>query len=325
MDFFDKAGIMTIGTRFRMLNEKMTEDANKIYPMYNVDMKPKWFPVFYIVSKEGEKSITEIANQIGHSHPSVSKIVREMINHKVLSEKKDKNDGRKNNIRLTAKGKQIADRIEDQYADVKKAVAKILDQSKFNMWYAIEEFEMLLEQKSLLQRVKEEKKYREAKKIQIVPYDPKYNESFKRLNQEWIETYFEMEEADHKALGNPEKYIIDKGGKILFALYENEPVGVCALIKMENHEYDFELAKMAVLPKMKGKGIGYLLGKSVIEEAKSLGAQKLYLESNTILKPAIQLYKKLGFQKVIGFFTPYARCNIQMGLEIKKNIDINYR
>lgn len=125
-----------------------------------------------------------------------------------------------------------------------------------------------------------------------------------------------MEEADYKALDNPKEYILDKGGKILVALYKNEPVGVCALIKMNNENYDFEMAKMAVSPKAQGKNIGWLLGEAIVKTAKELGASKLYLESNTILKPAINLYHKLGFEKVSGLATPYKRCNIQMELVI---------
>ncbi len=89
---------------------------------------------------------------------------------------------------------------------------------------------------------------------------------------------------------------------------------------MEHPEYDFELAKMAVSPKAQGKGIGWLLGKGIVEKAKSLNAKKIYLESNTILNPAITLYHKLGFKKVTGLITPYERCNIQMELKIKAEV-----
>ena len=148
--------------------------------------------------------------------------------------------------------------------------------------------------------------------VQIVEYEPLYRHAFKALNEEWISKYFEIEETDRKALDHPEEYILNKGGKILVALEEAEPVGVCALIKMDDGEYDFELAKMAVAPKAQGKGIGLMLGKAVLDLAKKLGASKIYLESNTKLAPAIQLYYKLGFQKIEGRYTPYQRCNIQM-------------
>ncbi|WP_103070071.1 bifunctional helix-turn-helix transcriptional regulator/GNAT family N-acetyltransferase [Aquimarina sediminis] len=314
MSFFDNVGIIAIGTRMRMLSERMAEDAAKIYEMYEVDLKPKWFPVFYVLSQNESKSITEIANLIGHSHPSVCKIVREMVQEQILCEKKDKNDGRKNNILLAPKGKQMAKQIEEQYTDVKKAVEITLNQSKHNMWRAIEEFEFLLEQKSMYQRVKEEKKTREIEEVEIIPYNHKYKALFRALNEEWITTFFKMEETDLKALDHPKEYILDNGGEILIALYKKEPVGVCALLKMNDSHYDYEVAKMAVSPIVKGKGIGWALGKAIIDKAQSLGAQKIYLESNTVLKPAINLYQKLGFKKVVGHPTPYERCNIQMEL-----------
>ncbi|MEO1257302.1 MAG: GNAT family N-acetyltransferase [Bacteroidota bacterium] len=151
-----------------------------------------------------------------------------------------------------------------------------------------------------------------AKNIEIVDYSPVYKKAFKELNEEWIRKYFKMEAADHKSLDHPEKNIIDKGGYIKIALYNSEAVGVCALVPMENSGYDYELAKMAVSPKAQGLGIGWLLGQAVIEQAKKSGAKKIFLESNTVLTPAINLYKKMGFVKIEGFESPYERSNIQM-------------
>lgn len=86
-------------------------------------------------------------------------------------------------------------------------------------------------------------------------------------------------------------------------------------------ENTYELAKMAVSPGVQGKGIGLLLSKSIIKKAKSLGAKRLYLESNSVLTPAINLYIKLGFKHIEdvvseGIKSPYERCNIQMELSL---------
>lgn len=75
---------------------------------------------------------------------------------------------------------------------------------------------------------------------------------------------------------------------------------------------------MAVSPRAQGKNLGFLLGQAVVNKAKELGAANIYLESNTILKPAINLYHKLGFQKIVGRATPYKRCNIQMVLQLSQ-------
>ncbi len=316
MKIYKKTGKMAIGSRLRLLTDKITEDAAAVYKLYGADLHPKWFPVFHTLS-EGENTITEIAKEIGHSHASVSKIVSEMSKKGVVLEKKDKQDGRRNLITLSKKGKEIVEKVQDQYVDVNNAIEDILNNTQHNLWKAIEEWEYLLNQKSLLRRVQEQKKSRESSNVKIVGYEDKYAEVFKQLNEEWISTYFKMEEADYRSLDHPKEYILDKGGEIFIALYKDEPLGTCALLKMEDPQYDYELAKMAVSPEAQGKNIGWLLGQTAIDRARAKGARSLYLESNTILTPAIRLYHKLGFERVTGRATPYERCNIQMELILK--------
>jgi GNAT superfamily N-acetyltransferase/predicted transcriptional regulator len=312
MDFYTKIGKMALGSRLRRLSETLTDQAGEVYALYGTELQPKWFPVFYALSDGGEKSIMQIAEEIGHSHPSVSTIVKEMMKQQVVETTSGFGDGRKNFIKLTAKGDKINEGIQSQYLDVNEAIENAMAETQYNLWKAMEEWEFLLGQKSLLERVKAEKKLRERKAVQIVDYQPQYQAAFRQLNVEWITTWFKMEEADYKSLDHPEEYILNKGGYIIFALYEYEAVGTCGLIKMDDG--NFELAKMAVSPKAKGKGIGFLLGKAAIEKAKAHGAKRLYLESNTILKPAISLYHKLGFKKITGPPSPYERANIQMEL-----------
>lgn len=315
MKIFEKTGKMALGSRLRLLTAKVTEDAAKIYELYDVDFSPKWFPVFFLLSEDGEKTITEIANEIGHSQPSVTKIIKEMSKAGLVKDNLKSKDKRRNVAGLTEKGKIVAkEMIKVQCTDIDAAIGGIIAEATHNLWEAIAEWEFLLEQKSIFKRVQEQKKLRESKDVQIVAYEPQYQSAFRSLNEEWISTHFEMEEADYKALDNPKEYILNKGGKIFVALFNGEPLGVCALIKMDDPNYDFEMAKMAVSPKAQGKNMGWLLGQAVIKAAQELGASKIYLESNTILKPAINLYYKMGFKKIAGHPTPYKRCNIQMEL-----------
>lgn len=315
MEFYKAAGIKSIGSRLRMLTNKITDDAAQIYKLYNLEMQPKWFPVFYALSEGVEKTVTGIAQEIGHSHPSVSKIISEMTKEGLI-EKKGNSDGRRSMVVLSEKGMSYKEKIQDQYVDVEEAINTINMHAANDLWKAIEEWEFLLEQKTLLRRVLEQKKKRESSAVQIIDYLPEHASSFRQLNEQWISSYFKMEEADRFSLDNPQEYILDRGGHIFVALLNDEVVGVCALMTMHDGEHDFELAKMAVSPLAQGKSIGWLLGQAALEKAASLGAKKIYLESNTILKPAITLYHKLGFQKIAGHPTPYERCNIQMAVDI---------
>ncbi len=155
---------------------------------------------------------------------------------------------------------------------------------------------------------------KQPQKTIIVDFEPQYRADFEQLNREWIEKYFEMEDTDRKYLQKPQELIIDKGGRIFIALLNDKVVGVCSLIPFNDQQYNFELAKMAVSPKVQGKGIGFLLGNHALQAAKGMNAKGVYLETNSILQPAIRLYKKLGFQMLSDFPTPYMRCNTQMGV-----------
>jgi DNA-binding MarR family transcriptional regulator/N-acetylglutamate synthase-like GNAT family acetyltransferase len=314
MDFYFQVGKMALGSRLRRLSERLTEDAAKIYALYDVALDPKWFPVFYVLSQSNGMSVTEIAHRIGHSHPSVSQIVKEMKRNGIVTIDKGIEDARVSVVKLSDTGKQLIPKLEKQYLDVTNAVENLLSEAQNDLWKALEETEFLLTDKSFFERVKDMRNVREQQQVEIIDYSPEFQGDFKRLNYEWIEKYFKLEDSDHQSLDNPNQKILQPGGFIYLARYNNEVVGTCALIKVDDERY--ELAKMAVTEKVRGKGIGWLLGQAAIHKARDLGAKTIYLESNTVLEAAIHLYQKLGFRKVVGQPSPYERCNIQMELQL---------
>jgi len=58
------------------------------------------------------------------------------------------------------------------------------------------------------------------------------------------------------------------------------------------------------------------VGQEAIRRVRAAGASRLILESNTVLTPAIALYRKLGFVEVSGIPSEYSRCNIHMELKL---------
>lgn len=304
---------MAIGSRLRRLSDMVTLDGAAIFRLQQMDFEPRWFPVFYMLSQSGPLHVTELAQRIGQSHASVSQVAKEMEKDDLLTKVRDKEDGRKSLLSLSEAGQAIAGKMDDFYDDVYQSVADLLAETEHNFWAALQDLELALEKKSITRRVQERRKKRLANAIKIVPYQPKYSAAFRDINVEWIEQYFTMEAADFAALDHPQAYVLDKGGFIFVALFEGEAVGVVAMLKMPNETY--ELAKMGVSPQAQGMGVGFLLGQAVIAKAKALEAKRLYLESNTILQPAIKLYYKLGFSRLANTIpSPYARSNIQMEL-----------
>jgi putative acetyltransferase len=154
-----------------------------------------------------------------------------------------------------------------------------------------------------------------AAKIGIRQFQPGDAAAFRRLNEEWITRYFRIEPKEELVLADPQKVILDSGGRIFFATAGERCIGCCGLIRL--NEKEFEVAKMAVEPSYQGAGIGRRLLQAVIEEARRAGAHRLYLETNHVLTPAIRLYESLGFKHIDpSRIVPsaYARADVYMEL-----------
>ena len=148
--------------------------------------------------------------------------------------------------------------------------------------------------------------------VAIVDWDPKWAADFRRLNEEWITRYFELEADDRRTLSDPEREVIAPGGAIVIAVAEGEAVGTGALVAEGNGVY--ELAKMAVTPKWQGRGVGRLVAERLLAIARKRGARKVELLSQSGLTPALKLYASLGFRHVPVGAVSYSRADVRMEL-----------
>ena len=149
--------------------------------------------------------------------------------------------------------------------------------------------------------------------LEIVQYQDKYKSDFERLNREWIEEFFKMEDEDFHTLQHPESYVIAKSGEIFFALLDQEVIGTAAMIPTSDKV--FELAKMAVRKDVQGSGVGKLLLERCISFAKERKALEIFLLTNDVLKPALNLYLSTGFVLIHQYDDErYERGNTKMNL-----------
>lgn len=130
--------------------------------------------------------------------------------------------------------------------------------------------------------------------MKIVDFDSSLAEAFKRLNYEWLEKYFHIEDIDERILSNPQVEVIDHGGYILFAVEADTAIGTAAL---KHHGGGcFELTKMAVTAGQQGRGVGRALLHAAIARFDEIAGQKMFLESHSSLATAIKLYESAGFR-----------------------------
>jgi putative acetyltransferase len=151
--------------------------------------------------------------------------------------------------------------------------------------------------------------------VTVVPFREEFRAAFEQLNRDWIEMYFVLEDPDRDVFSDPRSKILAGGGQIFFVLEDGEVQGTCAVIR--HGAAECEIAKMAVAPAARGRGFGDLLMEAAIDFARTTGARRVIIVSNTVLEPAIQLYQKHGFVRVpLGDEGRYRRANIRLELEL---------
>jgi ribosomal protein S18 acetylase RimI-like enzyme len=148
--------------------------------------------------------------------------------------------------------------------------------------------------------------------LEIVPFEPRWREAFYRLNAQWLERHFVIEDIDRRMLGDPEGSVLAPGGAIFFAVLAGQAIGTCALL----HEAPgvYELSKMGVDEGCRGLGAGRLLLDAAIAEFHRRDGTELFLESSSILKTALAMYERAGFvmQPGIREGSHYARADVYM-------------
>jgi len=150
--------------------------------------------------------------------------------------------------------------------------------------------------------------------IEIIDYNEKYHSDFKRMNLEYLDKYNLTESHDMIILDNPVKYVIDNGGFLWLAKEGEEIVGTVGL--MAEGDGNFELIKMCVDEKWRGRGISKLLIETCLKKVKELGGTKLILFSNHQLQTALKLYEKYGFKNVEVTNSPFETADVKMELEM---------
>src|SRR5918997_7102818 len=91
----------------------------------------------------------------------------------------------------------------------------------------------------------------------LVRYREELRDAFEQLNRDWIESYFVLEDVDRAIFADPAGSIVERGGQVFFAVEGEAVLGTCAVLRLSATEC--EIAKMAVSPPARGRGLGDML------------------------------------------------------------------
>ena len=318
MDLIKQLGLLALASRLKRLSDRLMRDGSRIYEEQGLNFEPRWFTVFYLLSRKSPLAVTKVARELRVSHPAVNQVATAMEKAGLLVSQKDKSDERKRLLSLSPSGEALLTKLKPLWNDFKLSAGELIEESGVDLLEVLDRIENSLDDIEMYDRIKKKIRKRQLEEVKIIDYKPQYRKYFKKLNLEWLKKYFSVEPLDEKILSHPEEQILKHGGQIFFARLDGEIVGTVALIRHSDTTY--ELAKMAVTEKAQGRQVGKRLALEVIGEARSLGARTILLNTNPKLTAANSLYRHLGFVPVDPRFqqnSNYQRPTITLKLDIE--------
>jgi DNA-binding MarR family transcriptional regulator len=126
MNFYQNLGYLVLGSRLRRLSEAFLSEINRAYQTEGIDFDASWFPVFYLLSKNGSLSIKELSDQTEVSHPAASQLITNLKNKKLVATTTCTDDGRRQLVQLTEKGKQLLEQVLPVWDAVSLAMEQLV-------------------------------------------------------------------------------------------------------------------------------------------------------------------------------------------------------
>jgi len=317
MGLVEELGELALATRLRRLADRLQQDVSQVYAEREVAVRARWFPLLAALGRQAPRSISELARELGLTHTAINQIAAEMSRAGLVASGKHPSDGRQRLLRLSPRGERAVARLAPLWSEIKAATVELARESGHDVIAVVAALEARLDERSMVERLRRRLGTAE---ITIGDLAPRQAPDFRRLNEQWLNEMFAIEEDDRRVLDDPMGAVVAPGGAVLAAVTGGDVVGVAALIRRSDTE--LELAKMAVAPGSRRRGVGRRLAEAALARARALGASRVVLLTNPRLAAANALYRSLGFartEQVPVGMPCYTRTSIAMELSLTGN------
>lgn len=154
-DFIKELGYKALDSRLKRISDRMSHDVRKFYKEFGIDVEPNWYLILMLLQQKGEISITDIAEPLGYSHPSVVVIVKKMTEKGYLLVKKDRTDKRKQIISLSPKAIEMLPQLEQIWDSCEKAILQLISEDLTILSY-LDDIDHELKSESFYSRFKQQ-------------------------------------------------------------------------------------------------------------------------------------------------------------------------
>lgn len=145
--------------------------------------------------------------------------------------------------------------------------------------------------------------------MEIIEYQEKYKDYFIQFNTDWIvDNFGSLEQEDIDTFEHIDESLRN-GAMIYFALEDETVLATCMAKPLDDNGM-WELCKLGSNKQLPHRGAGSAVFEAAMNWAIHHGAKKLFILSNSKLKPALHIYEKYGFHEVRLVDYEYVRGDI---------------
>jgi DNA-binding MarR family transcriptional regulator len=145
-DFIRELGELGLGSRLKRLSERLNRSVSMIYRDQEVVFEPFWFPTVYLLSREKELSVTEIAAALQMTHPAVIHIVKDLEKQGYIRRRPDETDKRRFILSLSPKGRGVVEKLTPVWDTIRATTTSMLKETSCNLLDNLDEMERALDE-----------------------------------------------------------------------------------------------------------------------------------------------------------------------------------
>lgn len=262
--------------------------------------------------ESGPATNQQLAEKLRIDKSNASRPLARLAERELISWHPHPSDGRSKEARLTIAGQsQLLALHREMDCAMEETLAQLTQEEREQLWTGLRLY------RSALSRARRQQGYR------IRPITPADNPAIAAVVRA-VSAEYGLTADKGYGVADPnldflhETYLGERSRYWVIEGPDGTILGGGGIAQLAGEAQTCELQKMYFLPALRGQGLGRRLVLQALEEARTLGYRRCYLETTEVLREATSLYESLGFEHLPGPLgcTGHDACEICMVLTL---------
>ncbi len=148
-DFFDSYGPAFLGLQLLRLYDKVDQAGDQALQLTSIELPSRVASSLIYLKHHGPTSVANLARALAASHQLVSQRVAILIENDLITKAADKSDRRRTLLRLSAKGRRLANSVDELCQSGNDVYRSIFEEIGVDVNKCVIEMRKALERRSL--------------------------------------------------------------------------------------------------------------------------------------------------------------------------------